>query len=73
MSKGLCPERQELEKRLHESVEMLRANSVDGISLAKSESDIARFKALQRNHDLLFERVKALRECLELHKDVHQC
>lgn len=73
MSKRLCRERQELESRLREAEENLRAHSVDGVGLAKSEADIERFKALQNNHDLLLERVRALRECLNLHKDVHQC
>jgi hypothetical protein len=73
MSKGLCLERQELESRLHEAVEKLRANSVDRVGLANTERDVERFKALRHNHDLVLERVRALRECLNLHKDVHQC
>ncbi len=68
-----CPERDELDRRLNETLCELSETSRQASDLARQNGVALKFVAIQAQHDILAERIRVLRECLHLHKDWHGC
>jgi hypothetical protein len=75
MPLAICRERDELEKRINSLLRLLLENSRKGADLAQHHAPDAnpQFMALHNADTLLRERLATLKDCLELHKDLHGC
>jgi len=75
-SKKACPERAELETKISEcigSLAELTVNGPDGASKRDAEGKLPDLAAFQRVQIALSARLRALRECLESHREWHRC
>jgi hypothetical protein len=67
-----CPERDKLERLIRETVREIASNSGWAANIAGGGQH-QRFEHLQTNHAVLAERLRVLKECLQLHQGLHEC
>ena len=75
-SKKACPERAELEKKISECIGSLAELTVNGpgaTSKHEAEEKPQDFVAFQKVQVALSARLRALRECLDFHREWHHC
>jgi hypothetical protein len=76
-SKKACPERAELEKKISECIGSLAELTVNGPGATPKqeagEKPADELIAFQKVQVALSARLRALRECLESHRDWHHC
>ena len=70
----VCRERDELEKQISGLLREISDNSAKASQIAQhDEPQVTAFVQLHNEDNLLRARLEALKFCLELHKDCHQC
>jgi hypothetical protein len=75
-SKKACPERAELETKISQCIGSLAELTVNGLSTTpqeQAEGKVAELSAVQKVQVALNARLRALRECLESHREWHRC
>jgi len=75
-AKKACPERAELETKISECIGVLAELAVKGpgsVSIQQSGEKHTDLSAFQKTQAALAARLRALRECLESHREWHHC
>jgi hypothetical protein len=75
-AKKACPERAELETKISECIGSLAEHTVNGPGAAskqETEGKTTDLTAFQKTQVALNARLRALRECLESHREWHRC